>query len=159
MKSSRLETIKSIIASETVQNQDELSKLLQERGFDVTQATLSRDLRELGIVKSHDPERGVYRYREGRPLKIASSPHRRFTVETIRSVEFSGNQGVVKTVPGFAAAVASIIDNNVSAGIMGTIAGDDVVLLILRAGYPVSALARDISRFIPGFADKMIDNS
>ena len=117
MKSRRLEAIRAIVARETVQNQDELQKLLVAQGFSVTQATLSRDLRELGIVKSHDPERGGYCYVDSRGGKILPiDPHRnRFTVETIKSVEFSGCQGIIKTYPGFAGAVASVIDDNILA--------------------------------------------
>ena len=161
MKSRRLEAIKAIVARETVQNQDELQKLLEAQGFSVTQATLSRDLRELGIVKSHDPERGGYCYVDSRRGKILPiEPHRnRFTVETIKSVEFSGNQGVIKTYPGFAAAVASVIDDNVHDGIMGTIAGDDVVLVILRDQADVRQLVSEISLYIGGFAYKLIENS
>ena len=161
MKSRRLEAIKSIVARETVQNQDELQKLLEAQGFSVTQATLSRDLRELGIVKSHDPERGGYCYVDSRRGKILPiDPHRnRFTVETIKSVEFSGNQGVIKTYPGFAAAVASVIDDNVHNGIMGTIAGDDAVLVILRENADIRQLVAEISLYIGGFASKLIENS
>lgn len=161
MKSRRLEAIKSIVARETVQNQDELQKLLEAQGFSVTQATLSRDLRELSIVKSHDPERGGYCYVDSRRGKILPiDPHRnRFTVETIKSVEFSGNQGVIKTYPGFAAAVASVIDDNVHTGIMGTIAGDDAVLVILREDADIRQLVSEISLYIGGFASKLIENS
>ena len=161
MKSSRLEAIKSIVSKEVVQNQDELQRILEKQGFAVTQATLSRDLRELGIVKSHDVESGVYRYQDVKSGKVlAIDPRRnRFTVETIKSVEFSGNQGVVKTYPGFAAAVASVIDDNVHVGIMGTIAGDDVVLIILRDHVSVPDLVGEISRYIAGFDAKLIENS
>ena len=160
MKSRRLEAIRNIVSRETVQNQDELQRLLGDQGFAVTQATLSRDLRELGIVKSHDPQRGIYCYRDVRSGKVLPITPRqnRFTVETIKSVEFSGNQGVVKTYPGFAGAVASVIDDNVHTGIMGTIAGDDVVLLILREGVSIPRLLDDISRYISGFGDKLIVN-
>lgn len=161
MKSRRLEAIKSIISKYAVQNQDELQKLLEEQGFTVTQATLSRDLRELRIVKSHDPERGGYCYVDANRSKILPIEPRknRFTIETIKSVEFSGNQGVVKTYPGFAGAVASVIDDNVHSGIMGTIAGDDVVLIILRDQTDIQALVSEISLYIAGFGGKLIENS
>lgn len=161
MKVRRLEAIKSIVSKEIVQNQDELQKLLEKQGFSVTQATLSRDLRELGIVKVHDPDYGVYRYRDSRMGKILPiEPRRnRFTVETIKSVEFSGNQGVIKTYPGFAGAVASVIDDNVHSGIMGTLAGDDVVLIVLRDRASVKDLVDEISLYIAGFGSKLIDNS
>ena len=106
-------------------------------------------------------ERGVYFYRDVRSGKVLPITPRqnRFTVETIKSVEFSGNQGVVKTYPGFAGAVASVIDDNVHSGIMGTIAGDDVVLLIMRDGASIPLLLEEISRYISGFSDKLITNS
>ncbi len=161
MKSRRLEVIKSIIAREQVQNQDELQKLLEQQGITVTQATLSRDLRELGIVKSHDPQSGGYCYRDAKLGKILPiEPRRnRFTVETIKSVEFSGRQGVIKTYPGFAPAVASVIDDNVHKGIMGTLAGDDVVLVILRESASVQELIGEISLYIAGFDSKIIEIS
>lgn len=161
MKSRRLEAIRSIITHQAVKSQDELQKLLEQQGYAVTQATLSRDLRELGIVKSHDVERGGYCYVDPRLGRIPSLElHRgRFTADAIRSVEFSGLQGVVKTYPGFAAGVAAVIDENVHSGIMGTIAGDDAILLILREGADVEKLVAEISRYIAGFSTKVIDNS
>ena len=161
MKSQRLDVIRSLVARYDIQNQDELQKLLAREGISVTQATLSRDLRELGIVKSHNPETGCYCYQDSRRGKVFPvEPHRnRYTVETIKSVEFSGSQCVIKTYPGFASAVASVIDDNVHSGIMGTIAGDDVVLLILRASASVPELVSEISTYIAGFDTKLIDNS
>lgn len=161
MKVRRLEAIRAIVSKELVQNQDELQKLLEKQGFTVTQATLSRDLRELGVVKVHDPERGIYRYRDSKMGKVLPiEPRRnRFTVETIKSVEFSGNQGVIKTYPGFAGAVASVIDDNVHSGIMGTLAGDDVVLVVLRDHVSIKDLVDEISLYIAGFGAKLIDNS
>ena len=161
IKSHRQEIIRSLITGRCIQSQDELQKLLSQQGIDVTQATLSRDLREMGLVKAHDSESGIYCYQEagrGKVLPIAPSRNR-FTLETIKSVEFSGNQGIVKTYPGFAGAVASVIDDNVHSGIMGTLAGDDVVLMILREGACVEDLVREISLYIAGFDTKLIQNS
>lgn len=160
MKSQRLDAIRSIVRGHTVQNQDELQKLLVLQGINVTQATLSRDLRELGIVKVQVAGRG-YCYalpNQGTPAPV-SPQARRFTVETIKSVEFSGNQGVIKTYPGFAGAVASVIDDNVHSGIMGTIAGDDAILVILRENAEVPKLVSEISLYIQGFESKLINNS
>ena len=96
--------------------------------------------------------------RRGKILPI--DPRRnRFTVETIKSVEFSGTQGIIKTYPGFAGAVASVIDDNVHSGIMGTIAGDDAVLVILREHTDIRQLVSEISLYIGGFASKLIENS
>ena len=156
MKSSRLQAIRNIVAEKNVQNQEDLQSLLKEAGFDVTQATLSRDLRELQIVKVHDPRYG-YRYelpadsRTQAPVRTAN-----FNIDSVRSIEFSGGKAVIKTYPGFADPVASIIDNNIKNGIMGTIAGDDTVLVIMRDSARWEDFLDTISYYIPGIENKLI---
>lgn len=159
MKNSRLEAIRKIISNRVVHNQEELQTYLSESGINATQATLSRDLRELGIVKTHMAG-GGYCYSFPQQQKhVSDSPvARRFTIETIKSVEFSDNQAIIKTYPGFAGAVASVIDNNVHSGIMGTLAGDDVVLLILRKNAVCEEVVSEINLYIEGFKSKLISN-
>lgn len=159
MKDRRLETIRQIISSRVVHNQEELQTLLLENGINATQATLSRDLRELGIIKAH-MSGGGYCYSLPSQQKALSdiASHRRFTIETIKSVEFSDNQAIIKTYPGFAGAVASVIDSNVHSGIMGTLAGDDVVLLILRKSAVCEEVVSEINLYIDGFKSKLINN-
>ncbi len=156
MKVDRLAVIKKIINDKVIRNQEELQAELKACGSDVTQATLSRDLRELGILKVHDSVLGYcYRLPDSGKTQQIISRNSKFTVETIKSVEFSGMNAVIKTYPGFAAAVASVIDENVSVGIMGTLAGDDTVLLILRENADRNYVMAAISRFIPGFESKL----
>lgn len=159
MKDSRLETIRKIISKRVVHNQEELQTLLLESGIKATQATLSRDLRELGIVKAHMAG-GGYCYTLPSQHKAASelATGRRFSIETIKSVEFSDNQAIIKTYPGFAGAVASVIDSNVHNGIMGTLAGDDVVLLIMRKSAVCEDIVAEINLYIDGFKSKLINN-
>lgn len=157
MKNKRLEAIKAIVSNQSIQNQDELQKVLEQKGFSVTQATLSRDLRELNIVKSNVPGKG-YIYSMSFPSDGVKVPEQRRTVTTdpIRTVEFSSAFGIVRTYPGFAGAVASIIDNGEVSGIMGTIAGDDCILLVLRDGADTTQIVSRISSLIPGFASKLV---
>lgn len=156
MRVDRLAVIKKIINDKVIRNQEELQAELKACGSDVTQATLSRDLRELGILKVHDSVLGYcYRLPDSGKTQQIISRNSKFTVETIKSVEFSGMNAVIKTYPGFAAAVASVIDENVSVGIMGTLAGDDTVLLILRENADRNYVMAAISRFIPGFESKL----
>ena len=157
MKSKRLEAIKAIVSNQFIQSQDELQKALEIHGFSVTQATLSRDLRELSIVKANVPGRG-YSY----SISFPSDPEpfavnqRKITTDPIRRVEFSSSFGVIRTFPGFAGAVASVIDDNDVEGIMGTIAGDDCILLVCRDGVDKGSLVKRLSQFIPGISSKLV---
>jgi len=157
MKSDRLDVIRSIITNTVVQSQQELQELLSQNGYEVTQATLSRDLRTLGVLKVHDSSLGYcYRMPNSFQNQAFHSKGNRFTIETIKSVEFSDSNCVIKTYPGFAGAVASVIDGNVKSGIMGTLAGDDTVLLILRKPVDQKGLLTEIAHYISEIDTKLI---
>ncbi len=135
-KQERQEAIQSILREDRIENQDELLQILSERGFELTQATLSRDFREMKIAKTPDSD-GNYFYQlpsrqipENRRRKqgITSS----FSRRGIINIEFSGQFAVIKTPNGYANGIAHDIDSNNIAGIAGTIAGDDTVLVVLR---------------------------
>ena len=113
-----------IINSGKIRTQEELLSILSKKGIDVTQATLSRDMRALGAVKVHDSGSGLH-YRIPGPNKGTSG-------RIFIKVEHSGQFCIVKTQPGYASAVASIIDKSSIPGIMGTLAGDDTVLVVIR---------------------------
>jgi len=154
IKTQRLDAIRQIIANNGAKNQDEVLGLLLEKGFNATQATLSRDFKEIGVVKLHDPQFGyVYKLSPVSPSNGSSPAH--INIAGIRSIEFSNSFAVVKTQPGFAGAVASIIDNNVVDEISGTIAGDDTVLLIIREGYTRDQVLDAVSNFIAGIQFKL----
>ena len=131
-KEKRFSAIKNILRTEIVRSQDELQRLLTDRGFEVTQGTISRDLRQMKIVKTLDHEEcNVYILPEI-ILKEASLLTLQFDESTI---EFSGNLAVIKTRPGYAMGIASDIDKHASDEILGTIAGDDTILVIPREGF------------------------
>lgn len=155
-RNDRLEATRRVIEENQVGNQEEVLDLLKKAGFNVTQATLSRDFKELGVVKAHDASRGyVYKLSSPTPKFIAPNASH-ITSDGIKSIEFSGSFAVVKTHPGFASAVAYIIDNNVIKEIAGTLAGDDTVLLIIREGYSRQQVLDAVSRFISGIQTKSI---
>lgn len=154
IKSDRLEALREVIVDNDVRNQDEMLSLLLSKGYSVTQATLSRDFKELGVVKVHEAAKG-YVYRLGGETKTIVPAATHITKEGIKSIEFSNSFAVVKTHPGFAGAVASIIDNNISREIVGTIAGDDTVLLIVREGYTRAQVLDAVSRFFSGIQTKI----
>ena len=139
-KKQRQSMIEDIVRSEVIRNQDDLQKSLLDKGFEVTQATLSRDIREMKIVKSHDSEsRFVYTLPKTHlPVQAHDKP----------IVEFSGNLAVIKTRPGYAMGIASDIDNHAPEEILGTIAGDDTILVIPRDGYTKVQISRALEQFI-----------
>ena len=137
-KDTRLEVIKMIISSEELSTQDELMRELEKAGFPTTQATLSRDLRELRIAKGHNDEGNyVYLLPEQRRYLRVSDTH--LTVQQMNrlgalSVKFSGNMAVVRTPPGHASHVAYDIDNAQIPEVLGTVAGDDTVFMVIDEG-------------------------
>lgn len=137
-KNNRLEALRMIISSRELGSQEELLNALQEEGFQLTQATLSRDLKQLKVAKAATMRGGyVYVLPNDTMYKRVSTP------ENIRemmnssgflSINFSGNLGIIKTRPGYASALAWNIDTSDIPQILGTIAGDDTVFFVLGEG-------------------------
>lgn len=130
----RLRLITGILNAQIIKSQEQLTHALQQQGVEVTQATLSRDLKELRAEKKVLPD-GSFKYVvpanpvvEKKVLGVDSDVARM----SIRSIDFCGQFAVVKTRPGYANAVAYDIDDRGSAYILGTIAGDDTILVIPR---------------------------
>ena len=135
-KEERQEVIARILGSETVDSQEVLLQRLAEEGFALTQATLSRDFREMKIAKTPDSA-GSYGYR----LPTVQLPQARkeryglmasFVRHGLLNIDFSGQMAVIKVPAGYAKGIASDIDASSIHGVMGTIAGHDTVLMILR---------------------------
>jgi transcriptional regulator of arginine metabolism len=135
-KRNRLQVITEILRSSVVGSQEDLLQLLTDRGLSVTQATLSRDLKLLKVAKT-PLANGTYKYVLPSITKTIS-PQGTFNHLTshgaVLSLEFSGTLAVVKTKPGYASAIAWDIDNKGAEEILGTIAGDDTILIIPREG-------------------------
>lgn len=159
-KVERLELIKKIISSEVVSNQDDLQLKLLSLGLEVTQATLSRDLKSLQVIKVSDAKAG-YAYRlPGNDLLPASqsegSPQRlNFLADGVLGIEFSGNLGVIKTLPGFAPSTALAIDESGRSEIIGTIAGDDTILLVLRDGIGRNDVIKALVGIMPKLENRL----
>ena len=138
IKNSRLEALRMIISSQEMGSQEELLQALKQEGYVVTQATLSRDLKQLKVAKAATM-RGNYVYvlpndtmykRVSTPLKVKEM----MQVPGFLSINFSGNMGVIKTRPGYASSIAYNIDNNHIEEIIGTIAGDDTIFIVIKQG-------------------------
>lgn len=144
-KDNRLQTIQNILLERNVSTQEELLSELAHHGFSLTQATLSRDLKKLKIAKLHTEE-GVYRYSLPQASSNKVSDVLKDSPEI--SLAFSGNLAVLRTKPGYAAALASQIDASDSKLFLGTVAGDDTVLLILRENVSQKQAKEQLSQII-----------
>ena len=141
--------IREIINNSKISNQEELLNELNKKGYDLAQATLSRDLRLLEVAKVSDKEKGhIYVLPESTRYK-ESKETARPPVYGFVSLEFSGNLAVMKTYPGYANSVAIAIDDLHAYEILGTIAGDDTILIIPRDQVGQGNLKKALSVIIP----------
>ncbi len=135
-KKERQEAISEIVGKNAIDSQEELLTLLAQKGFELTQATLSRDFREMMIAKTPDAAGNYYYRLPGLNLPQAKTEKYGMTTpfyrQGIMNIEFSGQMAVIKTPGGYAKGVAQDIESNSIPGIMATVAGNDTVLLILR---------------------------
>lgn len=138
VKTDRLETLKMLISSKELCSQDEVLKALKKEGFTLTQATLSRDLKQLKVAKAASmngkyvyvlPNETMYR-RVTRPMEASEM----LVTPGFVSLNFSGNMGVIRTRPGYASSIAYNIDNSGMDEILGTIAGDDTIFVVIKDG-------------------------
>lgn len=147
-KINRHEAIKEIIKESEIASQDVLLEKLQKRGFELTQATLSRDMKKLKVIKVPTAD-GLYRYRLTENVASLKSETSQLTTYGFVSIEFSGQLAVVKTRPGYAMSIAAEIDSKAAKTIIGTVAGDDTVLLVLRENVSRQEVIDSLSGFIP----------
>lgn len=157
-KNSRHQAIRQILASGRISSQEQLLEILLEEGYDLTQATLSRDLKLLQVAKVAD-EGGEYLYKL--PGYVIGNPEERepgridFLTDGFRGILFSGNLAVVRTLPGYASSIAAVIDNRNPWEVIGTIAGDDTILIIIREGVSRNELTDSLRRIMPNLKDKL----
>jgi len=153
IKNDRLEALRLIISSQQLGSQDELLTALQKAGFKLTQATLSRDLKQLKVAKAASMS-GNYVY----VLPNETMYKRVNTPNSIRdmmrapgfvSINFSGNMGVIKTRPGYASSIAWNIDNSEIPEILGTIAGDDTIFIVIKEGVRHPQVIKALSNVVP----------
>ena len=153
VKNDRLEALRMIISSHELGSQDELLTALKNEGFQLTQATLSRDLKQLKVAKAATM-RGNYVYvlPNDTMYKRVTTPHSIREMQQVPgflSINFSGNIGVIKTRPGYASSIAYNIDNNHIDEILGTIAGDDTIFIVVRQGFAKEEVIRALSVVVP----------
>lgn len=156
-RAARREVIVEVIRRGAVGSQSELVELLRERGIDVTQATVSRDLDELGAVKTvaHDgrllyavPAEGGEDRLQADELEDITARLIRVAEDTMVSVDHSGNLVVLRTPPGAAQYLASAFDHSHLHDVVGTIAGDDTIMLVVAEHSTGRAVAERLQQLI-----------
>ncbi|WP_204790724.1 arginine repressor [Oscillibacter sp. CU971] len=145
MKLDRQAVILEIIAQENIETQEQLLTRLQARGLRCTQATISRDIKQLHLVKEPAGQ-GVYKYAVSgnrTTLNVAAKLRTIFR-ECIVSIDYAQNIVVVKTMPGLANGACSALDNMDMNDIVGSLAGDDTALLVMRNTEAAELLCQEI---------------
>ena len=152
-KKNRLEALRLIISSQQMGSQEELLNALQNEGFNLTQATLSRDLKQLKVAKAATmsgnyvyvlPNESMYKR-----VSTRSSVREMMQIPGYISIHFSGNMGVIKTRPGYASAIAWNIDRSDIPEILGTIAGDDNIFIVIKEGVSHKEVTEALKTVIP----------
>ena len=146
MKYKRQKKILELIAEYDIETQDDLIERLRESGYDVTQATVSRDIRELKLVKTAMPDRR-YRYEVAQYEGIEiSTKYRNIIKETVIKVDYVGNTVVLRTYTGMAQAAAAAVDGMGWDEIVGTLAGDDTIFILMRDTDAAIGFAEKVSQ-------------
>ena len=149
MKNDRQSMILEIISQENIETQEQLLARLQERGINSTQATISRDIKQMHLIKE-PAGLGVYKYAvSGNRTKLNFAEKLRTIFrESITSIESAQNIVVVKTMPGLASAACSALDHMEIAYMVGSLAGDDTALLVMKDAESAAAFCEDIQEML-----------
>lgn len=151
MKNRRHTKILDIISQAETLTQSALTEKLKSAGFDVTQATVSRDIKELGLIKIPSGSKG-YRYALPEKSAGASSKHLNIFSQSVISIRSALHTVVVKTMSGMAQAAAAAIDSTVGDEYIGSIAGDDTILIVTESQQSAQALVEKLSELRSGTA-------
>ena len=149
MKNARQSEILKLIRTEEVETQEQLLSLLREKGYTATQATISRDIKELRLVKEQTGQ-GRYRYTVTDRKSSADSEVRLRNIfkEGVTSVDVAQNIVVVRTMPGLASAACSALDSMDIPGMVGSLAGDDTGILIMRDGASAQQFSSEVHKLL-----------
>ena len=149
VKNYRQAKIEAVVEAQSSETQEELAAILREQKIDVTQATVSRDIKELHLVKV-PYGRGKYRYAFPTDLQRAHSEvkMKKIFQDVVTHIESSGNLIVIKTHPGAGGTVAFALDNAHWPELIGTVAGDDTILVIVKQGVSAQDVAEHMRNMI-----------
>ena len=149
MKSARHQAILDLIEKHPIDRQEELLSYQREAGFDVTQATVSRDIRDLQLVKVADAD-GRYRYMPAAASgKVTHSPSRFETIfrESVLKVDYAGHMVLVKCFSGMANAACEVFDAKQWGNVVGTLSGDDTFFILIRTEEDAAAICKTLQQY------------
>ena len=145
MKSLRQAKIKEIIEANNIETQEELANALEREGFSVTQATVSRDIKEMMLVKVPTGDGGHrYAFPSEHSITVSVARLEKTFQDSVLTINSSGNIVVLRTLPGTAQAVAYVLDNIRWPEIIGTVAGDDTIFIVVK---PEKDVHKVVERF------------
>ena len=149
MKSARHQAILRLIEQYPIDRQEDLLAHLRREGFDVTQATVSRDIRELRLIKTSTGD-GGYRYMAATGSgKVAHSPSRFETIfrESVIGVDYAGHMVLVKCFSGMANAACEVFDATPWGNVVGTLSGDDTFFILMRSEEAAADICRQLQQY------------
>ncbi|RLD27761.1 MAG: arginine repressor [Bacteroidetes bacterium] len=155
-RNERLMEIRRLIAKQNISSQDELMKLLEKQGFELTQATLSRDLKYLKVAKMPDNNSGYVYILPDKEQTIEQVDLPEPGINGLVSINYAQGMAVLRTLPGHASSIAYAIDNLDAYEIAGTIAGDDTILLIPRDGVSKTDVVNLLKLRMPGLVQELV---
>ena len=147
MKKKRLDKILDIIRNNEIETQAELATMLRNSGYNVTQATVSRDIKELGLIKT-PASKGGQKYEAGSPVNEEQRRFIRVLRDSVQSVDTAQNILVIKTGSGMAMAAAAALDNLKLPEVVDSIAGDDTIMAAVRTADETVLLMEKIRRML-----------
>lgn len=151
MKSQRHQRILELVSKYEIETQEDMMNRLLSEGFKATQATVSRDLKELRLTKVQTA-RGTYRYSlEHTRQTVGNVKLNNAMVDSITEVKYSLNNVVIKTFPGLAGAVAFAVDSLNMSSILGCVAGDDTVIIVTDSTESAEELSKKITELMKSF--------
>ena len=156
-KNERLMEIRRMIGSRNISSQEELMKLLEKQGFELTQATLSRDLKYLKVAKMPDDKAGYVYILPDKEQTVEETDLSVPGFNGLISINFAQGMAILRTLPGHASSIAYTMDNLDAYEIAGTIAGDDTILLIPRDGVTRSDLVNLLKVRMPGLIREQVN--
>ena len=149
MKNNRQELILSLIERQDVETQEQLLTLLEQKGIQTTQATISRDIKQLHIIKELSSS-GNYRYRASvKPVEHAFNAKLNLIFkQCVTSLDYAQNMIVIKTMPGLASAACAALDKVNYPEVIGTLAGDDTCFVVVRDAQAAASICAEIKEII-----------
>ena len=157
-RNERLIEIRRLIGSRNISSQEELLKLLEKQGYEMTQATLSRDLKYLKVAKMPDDKTGYVDILPDKDQVVEETEFSRQGLSGLISLDFAQGMAILRTLPGHAGSIADTLDALDAYEIAGTIAGDDTILLIPRDGVSRSDLITLLKIRMPGLIQEQTNS-